>query len=140
LAVTFKNNHPVLDVQISSKVSQWLKKAIQMESFLLGKLHYTFLSDDALHTINVDFLDHDTYTDIITFDYNRGNYVIGEIYISLDRVEENAKLNSTSFENELNRIIIHGLLHLLGYKDKSPNEKSIMTSKEDYYLSLLPQN
>lgn len=140
MPVHFENRHPGKDVSVDDKTSLWLKNTIREEDFLLGRLQYIFLGDEDLHKINVDFLDHDTYTDIITFDYNRGNYIIGEIYISLDRVEENAFKNQVSFEEELNRILVHGLLHLLGYKDKTLKEKSIMTSKEDYYLSLLAQN
>jgi len=107
---------------------------------MLGKLSYTFLNDQELHQINVDYLQHDTLTDIITFDYNQESIVFGEIYISLDRVSENAVLNKVSFDAELHRILIHGLLHLLSYKDKDAKDKILMTEKEDYYLSLLPQN
>jgi len=140
LSVSYENRHPKQDVSIDAKTSLWLKNTIHEEDFLLGKLQYVFLNDDDLHKINIDFLDHDTYTDIITFDYNQDNFVIGEIYISIDRVNENAENNQLDFYDELHRILVHGLLHLLGYKDKSLKEKSIMTSKEDYYLSLLPQN
>lgn len=140
MSITFENRHPVLDVSISPNTSNWLLNTIQKEGFVLGKLHYILINDQDLYQINVDFLQHDTYTDIITFDYNKPPYIIGEIFISLDRVKENAKINRCHFSEELHRILIHGLLHLLGYKDKSLKEKSIMTSKEDYYLSLLPQN
>lgn len=136
--IIFENRHPFINLFIDNTTSLWLKNTIHEEDFLLGKLQYTFLNDEELHQINMNFLNHDTYTDIITFDYNQGFYIIGEIFISLDRVEENSKTNQVSFQEELHRILVHGLLHLLGYKDKSPNEKSIMTSKEDYYLSLLP--
>jgi len=139
LKISFVNKHPELDVNIKNTTSLWLQKTIREEDFILGKLSYTFLTDKDLHQINIDFLNHDTYTDIITFDYNQGRYILGEIFISLDRVKENALKNQIDFHNELHRILVHGLLHLLGYKDKSLKEKSIMTSKEDYYLSLLPQ-
>jgi rRNA maturation RNase YbeY len=138
LAISYSNKYSFRDINIKKETSSWLEKTIREEGFVLGKLQYVFLSDDDLHQINVDFLNHDTYTDIITFDYNRNEFIFGEIYISIDRVEENAQKNHIDFEMELHRILVHGLLHLLGYKDKSPNEKSIMTSKEDYYLSLLP--
>ena len=88
--------------------------------------------------MNVQFLNHDTYTDIITFDYNQDNIIIGEIYISLDRVMENAKTSQVPYNQEVKRIIIHGILHLMAYKDKNPEDKKEMTSKEDYYLSLHP--
>jgi len=139
LKISFENKHPHLDVSIDNSTSFWLQNTIHKEDFILGKLHYTFLTDDDLYKINIDFLNHDTYTDIITFDYNQGKYIVGEIFISLDRVKENADKNHVSLIHELHRIMVHGLLHLLGYNDKSLKEKSIMTSKEDYYLSLLPQ-
>lgn len=137
--ISFENKHPSLDVNIDNITSLWLLNTIHEEDFILGKLQYTFLNDEDLHIINIDFLNHDTYTDIITFDYNQDVYIIGEIYISLDRVADNAANNQIPFLDELHRILVHGLLHLLGYKDKSLKEKSIMTAKEDYYLSLLPQ-
>lgn len=126
-------------MQISKETSVWLQNAIHNEVFELGKLQYTFLTDDDLLQINKKYLNHDTFTDIITFDYNKGKYIFSELYISLDRVQENANNNHVDFNKELHRVLIHGLLHLMGYNDKSPNEKSIMTAKEDYYLSLLPQ-
>lgn len=137
--ISFENKHPSLDVNIDNTTSLWLLNTIHEEDFILGKLQYTFLNDEDLLSINIDFLNHDTYTDIITFDYNQDVYIIGEIYISLDRVADNAANNQIPFLDELHRILVHGLLHLLGYKDKSLKEKSIMTAKEDYYLSLLPQ-
>lgn len=139
MSVFFDNYHPDREVQISKETSEWLQKAIHNEVFELGKLQYTFLNDDDLLQINKKYLNHDTYTDIITFDYNKGNFIFSELFISLDRVHENANINHVDFNRELHRVLIHGLLHLMGYNDKSPNEKSIMTSKEDYYLSLLPQ-
>lgn len=139
MAIIFQNKYPSKNIPIQKLTSSWLLKAIEEESFILGKLSYTFLSDEELLKINVEFLDHDTYTDIITFDYNRGNMIIGEIYMSLDRINENSKKNEVTFEKEFDRILIHGLLHLLGYKDKEPDDKILMTQKEDYYLSLQPQ-
>jgi rRNA maturation RNase YbeY len=138
LFVIFNNQHPTLGIPNSSKLHNWLVQSIKNESYTLGKLNYTFLTDDELHKINMQFLNHDTYTDIITFDYNQGNMIIGEIYISMDRVKENSEKNKSDFNSELYRIIIHGLLHLMGYKDKTPQDKNEMTAKEDYYLSLLP--
>lgn len=140
MSISFLNNYPNKTIPLQKFIQLWLIQAIEEEQFLLGKLSYTFLSDQDLLNINLEFLDHDTYTDIITFDYNRGNIIIGEIYISLDRIEENAKKNQVDFKNEFYRILIHGLLHLLGYQDKDPVDKILMTQKEDYYLSLLPQN
>lgn len=139
MALFFQNKYPSKNIPIHKLTSSWLLKAIEEENYVLGKLSYTFLSDEQLHEINVEFLDHDTFTDIITFDYNRGNMIIGEIYMSLDRIEENSIKNKVTFDQEFDRILIHGLLHLLGYKDKDPADKILMTQKEDYYLSLQPQ-
>lgn len=139
MAVSFKNKHASYHIPLTPILRKWFSTTIDSEDFILGKISYTLLNDSDLHSINMEFLNHDTLTDIITFDYNKGNIVFGEIYISLDRVEENAILHSVHFEFELYRILIHGLLHLLGYKDKAPEDKKLMTRKEDYYLSLLPQ-
>ncbi len=98
---------------------------------------FYFCSDVYLHSINMEFLDHDTYTDIITFDYNLGKQVHGEIYISVDRVEENANTYQCAFKEELHRVMIHGVLHLCGFKDKTKEDKERMRSKETYYLSKL---
>ncbi len=136
MTIIFKNLHSSLQIPNTSKLNKWLINSLKEEGFSLGKLSYTFLTDEELHQMNVQFLKHDTLTDIITFDYNQAEMIIGEIYISLDRVEDNSKLNHSGFNQELYRVIIHGLLHLLGYKDKSESEKTEMTSKEDYYLSL----
>jgi len=138
LAIGFNNLHKILKLNNSSKISKWLIETLENESYTLGRLTYTFLTDVELHKINMQFLNHDTFTDIITFDYNQEKIIIGEIYISLDRVLENAQKNDLNFDDELNRILVHGLLHLMAYNDKSPDEKNEMTAKEDYYLSLLP--
>ncbi len=105
-------------------------------SFTIKELIYNGLSDNELYKMNVDFLQHDTLTDIITFDYTRGFRVFGEIYISLDRVIDNAKESKVSIDDELCRVVFHGALHLVGYKDKTLEEKKLMRQKEDYYLSL----
>ena len=107
------------------------------ESREVGDITFVFCDDNYLLKINNEFLDHDTYTDIITFDYSVGNEIISEIYVSTDRVEENAKKYKQTFENEIHRVMIHGALHLCGYKDKLPEEKQIMRDKENHYLSLL---
>ena len=138
MAIGFNNLHKILKLNNSSKISKWLIETLENESYTLGRLTYTFLTDVELHKINMQFLNHDTFTDIITFDYNQEKIIIGEIYISLDRVLENAQKNDLNFDDELNRILVHGLLHLMAYNDKSPDEKNEMTAKEDYYLSLLP--
>ncbi|MEO6849077.1 MAG: rRNA maturation RNase YbeY [Mucilaginibacter sp.] len=120
-----------------NKVKNWVKSAIQSEGFLLGELNYIFCSDSYLLQINQQYLNHDTYTDIVTFDNSEEEKEItGDIFISIERVRENAfKFNSGEM-NELLRVIIHGSLHLMGYKDKNIESKKIMTGKEDHYLSL----
>lgn len=102
----------------------------------LLSLNYIFCSDKRLLGINNQYLNHNYYTDIITFDLSETNETIGEIYISIDRVKDNAKTNGTSFKSELHRVIFHGALHLCGYGDKKAAEKTLMTEKENKYLSL----
>ncbi len=118
-----------------TKISEWISKAINSENCKEGELNYIFCSDDYLHKINVDFLNHDTLTDIISFDYSVGKELHGDVYISVERVEDNAKDFDVSFEDELSRVMIHGILHYCGYKDKSEEDAKLMRSKEDYYLS-----
>ena len=118
-----------------TKISEWISKAIISENCKEGELNYIFCSDDYLHKINVDFLNHDTLTDIISFDYSVGKELHGDVYISVERVEDNAKDFDVSFEDELARVMIHGILHYCGYKDKSEEDAKLMRSKEDYYLS-----
>jgi rRNA maturation RNase YbeY len=118
----------------------WIKQVIDEHCKKVGDVSFIFCSDTYLLDVNKQYLDHDYFTDVITFDYVEGDVVSGDIFISVDRVEENAKSFSTSFSNELNRIIIHGILHLLGYNDKTDTDKLIMTGKEDLYLNLLNNN
>lgn len=114
-----------------------LDKLLRKEKYKKGEINFIFCSDPYLKSINKKFLQHNYFTDIITFDYTTGGVVSGDIYISVDRVKDNAKTYSTSFNNELARVIFHGVLHLCGYKDKSPKDAKTMREKEDYYLSLL---
>ena len=102
-----------------------------------GDLSVIFCDDEYLKRINVKYLGHDYYTDIITFDYSEKNLVSGDLFISIDRVDENARLNNVDFINELYRVIIHGVLHLCGYNDKTLKEKKEIRAKEDYFLSLI---
>ncbi|HLS11262.1 MAG TPA: rRNA maturation RNase YbeY [Flavobacteriaceae bacterium] len=118
------------------EVSLWIKNVVNEEEFELGDLSYVFCSDDFLHKMNLEYLDHDTLTDIITFDYRQGKLINGEIYISTDRVEENATKYRVSFEDELHRVMIHGVLHICGYNDLTESEQKQMRSKENWALSL----
>jgi len=117
-------------------VRQWITDAIQNEGFKLKELTYIFCSDNYLLQINQQYLDHDTFTDIITFDNSESNNIVtGDIFISIERIRENAAKFNVSETTELHRVIIHGVLHLLGYTDKSAPDKQKMTEKEDFYLS-----
>ncbi len=118
-----------------TKVKQWITAAIIEEGFKLQELNYIFCSDEYLLKINQEYLDHDTYTDIITFDNSEDEGIItGDIFISIPRIIENAAKFTVSEADELHRVIIHGALHLLGYTDKDASSKQNMTQKEDYYL------
>jgi len=117
------------------RFSQWIISTILEENCKEGEINYIFCSDDYLHKLNIDFLNHDTLTDIISFDYSVGKELHGDIYISIDRVKENASDFKVSFKEELSRVIIHGVLHYCGYKDKSEEDEKLMRSKEDYYLA-----
>ena len=116
------------------QISAWISKTINEEKCKEGDINYIFCSDGYLHKINVEFLNHDTLTDIISFDYSVGKELHGDIYISIDRVKENALEFNTQFEDELARVIIHGVLHYCGYKDKSENDAKLMRSKENHYI------
>ena len=115
----------------------WISSCIERYNFNEGDLNYIFCDDEYLHKLNIEFLNHDTLTDIISFDYTLGKLVSGDIYISVERVKENSLEFSQTFDNELNRVIIHGALHFMGLKDKSEEEKANMRSNEDSCLELL---
>jgi rRNA maturation RNase YbeY len=118
------------------KVKKWIKATIEKEGFKLGELNFIFCSDEYLLGINQQYLNHDTYTDIITFDNSEvEKLIVSDIFISIERVKENAKTFKTSDFDEVCRIMIHGTLHLLGYKDKGKAAKTLMTQKEDEYLA-----
>ncbi len=121
----------------SIQKKEWLKKSIQIEGKVTGEINFVFCDDDYLVKINYKYLKHNTLTDIITFPNSNSSSVIsGDIYISIDRVNENAIGLNIKFETELARVLIHGVLHLVGYNDHSNEEKRQMRSKEDYYLNL----
>jgi rRNA maturation RNase YbeY len=119
------------DTQI---LSEWLLSAAAAEQKTVQELNYIFCSDEYLHQINVEYLAHDYYTDIITFPYGTADALHGDLFISTDRVADNAAANHTTFELELRRVMVHGLLHLVGYGDKTPEEIATMRAKEDFYL------
>jgi len=117
-------------------LKSWISKVCEKEAVTINSLIFVFSDDDFLLQINKKYLRHNTLTDIITFDLSDDLCLDGEIYISLDRVKDNAKKFDVKYVNEIHRVMIHGVLHLIGYNDKTPSQKRKMTVKEDYYLSL----
>lgn len=115
----------------------WITEVVQRESFKVGEINYIFCNDEDLHKINLEFLQHDNYTDIISFDYTLGKIINGDIYISVDRVKENAHVYKTSFVNEMYRVMVHGILHYIGYKDKTKQDKEQMRLAEDKMMRLI---
>ena len=124
------------NLQNPEKVASWISVIISNENLEEGELSYIFCDDEYLHKLNVEFLKHDTLTDIISFDNSLGNQINGDIFISVERVKENASKFNTTFEIELHRVIIHGVLHYCGYKDKTKKDADIMRVKENKALSL----
>src|ERR1700761_6241256 len=129
-AIQFFEEDITYTLKNKTKVRQWITETIASEGFTLQELTYIFCSDEYLLQINRQYLNHDTYTDIITFDNSdTEGTIVGDIFISIDRIRENAANFRTTERNELHRVIIHGALHLLGYKDKRPADKEKMTEK-----------
>lgn len=122
-------------IVVDDQISVWLENIILEEGKKLGKIQYIFCDDEYLLQVNKEHLQHDYYTDIITFDYVKGKKISGDIFVSLQRIEDNAASLSTNKDEELRRVLAHGVLHLCGYKDKSDSEQLLMTEKENFYLS-----
>ena len=116
--------------------SKWISEVISSENKSEGEINYIFCDDEYLLEINQQYLDHDTLTDIISFDYSMGNEIHGDVYISIERVKENAVDFNVSFEEELKRVLVHGVLHYCGYKDKTDSDEQLMRSKEDEKISM----
>jgi rRNA maturation RNase YbeY len=119
----------------NERIALWISKVISNEGFKEDEINYIFCDDEYLHKLNVEFLNHDTFTDIISFDYSVGKIIQGDIFISIERVKENAKNFDVTFLDELNRVIVHGVLHYCGYKDKTEKDASLMREKENHYLA-----
>ncbi len=117
-------------------ISNWLSQVIVSEKKKEGEINYIFCDDEYLLKINLEYLNHDTLTDIISFDYTVGNEINGDIFISVERVQDNANDFEVSFEEELRRVLVHGVLHYCGYKDKSEQDEVLMRSKEDEKLAM----
>ena len=120
----------------TSDYSDWVNRILESEDFTLGQIDYIFCSDEYLLKLNQEYLNHDTFTDIITFDYTNGRTVSGDIFISTDRVQENATSFEVDFGNELLRVMSHGVLHLMGYGDKTEGDKKVMRSKEEEKMKM----
>ena len=131
--LTFHTEDIDFELENTEKIEQWILQAIDEEGGTLSFINYIFCSDTYLHRINVEYLNHDTYTDIITFPYS-DETIESDIFISIDRIRENAKTFNVPFERELHRVMIHGVLHLLGYGDKTEEEEQAMRAREDFWL------
>lgn len=127
-------------LQNEGELTSWIGEVIQLEHKKEGEISYIFCSDDYLYDLNVEYLDHRTLTDIISFDYSMGNQISGDIFISVERVMDNSKDYKVEFDEELRRVMVHGILHYCGYKDKSESEQSAIRAKEDEYLKLYPNS
>lgn len=119
--------------------NKWLKMVAESEIKKLGAINIIFCSDNYILDVNMKYLQHDYFTDIITFDYCENNVLNGDLFISIDSVRDNAEFYNTDFAEELNRVMVHGILHLIGYDDHTPEDIAVMRSKEDYYLNLRKQ-
>ena len=125
------------EIPISTATISWLEDVIKTENKKLGEINYILCDDEYLLKVNQDFLDHDYYTDIITFDYVKGKTISGDIFVSLPRISDNAKNLVKDFNSEFHRVLAHGILHLMGYKDKTEEEITVMRQKEDFYLNVI---
>lgn len=135
--ISFNNEDIQFNLKNKTKLKSWIVATIEKKKRKAGDISFVFCSDAFLLEMNKEYLNHDTYTDIITFDYSKEDAkqpISGDIFISIDRVQENADQFSKTFEEELHRVIIHGVLHLLGYKDKTKIAKAEMTKQEDLCL------
>lgn len=129
------------DFQLSNeaKISSWITQIIEHHNCKQDEISYVFCDDEYLHRLNVQYLNHDTLTDIISFDYSMGKTISGDIFISVERVEDNAKDFEVDFNTELHRVIIHGILHYCGFKDKTEDDAKLMRAKEDEALLMLKE-
>lgn len=134
MGVMFLPEIEEIDFSDWCELEDWINYVIKKEGFTCGDLSFKFMSDEDLLTYNVDFLNHNFLTDIITFDAVDFDVIHGDILISIDRVKDNSLMLGVPYRNEFCRVVVHGVLHLCGYKDKEPQEISVMRSKENYYL------
>ena len=135
--ITFQTENIEMPAIDQTKVRDWIKKVALSYNKRVGEISYFFCDDEKILEVNRRYLQHDYYTDIITFDYCEGNRLSGDLFISIDTVHSNAELLGTKYDTELHRVIIHGALHLCGINDKGPGEREIMEAAEDKALTLL---
>lgn len=136
-SINFFSQHPEFHWDSSiSTTAEWIKRCAQQHEHGVEELNVIAMTDDALLQINQEFLNHDTFTDIVTFDDSANGFISGELYLSIDRIRENAASLDTLFDEELHRVIIHGVLHLLGYGDKSREDATVMRERENEWLTL----
>ena len=133
ISFNYENN---FKLEFQDRVSSWISKVIVLEGFNEKDVNFIFCDDEYLHKINVDFLKHDTFTDVISFDYSSGNCISGDVFISTERIVDNANVYKVSFNSEICRVMVHGILHFCGYKDKEAKDVIIMREKEDAYLQI----
>ena len=136
MSVSFHRENVSLNAD-EKLIIKWLTNSVNSLDYTIGELSFVFCSDDYLRKLNIKHLNQDYFTDVITFDYSKEMSLIGDVFISTERVKENAKLFNVSFNEELFRVMIHGVLHLCGFKDKTKEEKAEMRSKENNFLSLI---
>lgn len=135
--IAFDNKNISYKLKEKTRIATWVERIVLMHHKFPDAIQYIFCDDGTLAEINQQYLQHDTLTDIITFNYNTGHYISGDIFISIDRIKENAATFKTTEEDELHRVMIHGILHLCGLNDKSPKDKKLMKEKEDEALEIL---
>ncbi|OQX99272.1 MAG: rRNA maturation RNase YbeY [Bacteroidetes bacterium 4572_128] len=140
MAVYFHNQEIDFILPEKNKISNWIEEVIFLENFFIGDINLIFTGKEYLLKINQKYLSHDYHTDVITFDYNIEKIISGDIFISVETVFENAKIYKKNKKEEMLRIIIHGILHLLNYKDKDKKDKIIMKEKEDLYIKFFEKN
>ena len=136
MAINFQFEDSKFQFSDLEKVENWINKTIETEKCFTGNVTYIFCSDNYLLDVNRKYLNHDYFTDVITFDYVKNSKISGDIFISIDRITENAKIFNVSRENELLRVMIHGVLHLIGYDDLTDEQEAEIHSKEDFYLNI----
>ncbi|HRH52984.1 MAG TPA: rRNA maturation RNase YbeY [Chitinophagales bacterium] len=136
-AIQFVNKKIRFKLKEQERIASWVERVVLMYHKFPGDIQYIFCDDTFLAEMNQQYLQHDTLTDIITFNYNSGHYISGDIFISIDRIKENAATYKTTIEDELHRVMIHGILHLCGLNDKTAKDKKLMQEKENEALEIL---